>query len=212
MSDTFFDKFIADLVKGASANKRENGGPGVDIIVSRENRGHEVKLAHNHAGVGAAIGGPIGAAIGADSGHRLQAAGGSMLGTAAGGLGGSAIGALLGTLAGNPGAGAGIGGSLGALAGNIYGGHRGGEPDSMLERARNKISALESRYASGSTAAKLAFLGALAGMAGSVGGGMLARKALPHLTGLAGHAAEMGGQMLGGSVAQHMTQPQQPMM
>lgn len=45
MSD-FFDKFIADLVKGASSNLRENGGPGVNIVVARENRGYEEKLAN----------------------------------------------------------------------------------------------------------------------------------------------------------------------
>ena len=52
MPDPFFDKFIADLVKGAEQNSRANGGPGVNIIVSRGNTGHEEKLA-SHAGPGA---------------------------------------------------------------------------------------------------------------------------------------------------------------
>lgn len=45
MPDAFFDKFIADLVKGASHHLRENGGVGVNILVERENHGHEEKLA-----------------------------------------------------------------------------------------------------------------------------------------------------------------------
>jgi hypothetical protein len=43
--DAFFDKLIADLVKGAEANSRANGGPGVNVLVSRNNFGHEEKLA-----------------------------------------------------------------------------------------------------------------------------------------------------------------------
>lgn len=50
MSDSFFDKFIADLVKGANTNSRENGGPGVNIIVARENHGCEEKLASEKLG------------------------------------------------------------------------------------------------------------------------------------------------------------------
>lgn len=52
MADPFFDKFIADLVKGAEANSRANGGPGVNILIARENRGREEKLA-SHDGLSA---------------------------------------------------------------------------------------------------------------------------------------------------------------
>jgi hypothetical protein len=45
VSDAFFDKFIADLVKGAEANSRANGGPGVNITIARDNFGREEKLA-----------------------------------------------------------------------------------------------------------------------------------------------------------------------
>jgi hypothetical protein len=45
VSDSFFDKLIADLVKGAELNSRANGGPGVNILIDRENHGHEEKLA-----------------------------------------------------------------------------------------------------------------------------------------------------------------------
>lgn len=218
MSDSFFDKFIADLVKGAEANSRANGGPGVNILVDRENRGREEKLA-NHAALGGLAGGlllpgigaPIGAAVGADKGQGLSAAGGSILGGAGGALAGGGLGALLGALAGNPQLGMGVGAGLGALPGMMYGAHRGGE----------KTSTLESRYTAGVKAAaaafgiKEAFLGALAGIGGSIGGGMLARKALPKLTGIAGHAAEMGGSMLGGHIGSQLApqqQPQQPGM
>lgn len=126
MSDAFFDKFIADLVKGAEVNSRANGGPGVNILIDREHRGHEEKLA-----------------------------------------------------------------------------------------ALGKTRTLDNMYADGVKAAaatfhiKEALLGELASMAGNIGGGMLARKALPKLTGLAGHAAEMGGQMLGGHIGAQLA-PQQP--
>ena len=45
MSDAFFDKFIADLVKGAEVNSRSVGGPGVNIVIDRENHGREEKIA-----------------------------------------------------------------------------------------------------------------------------------------------------------------------
>lgn len=46
------EQIIADLVKGASRNTRENGGAGVNVIVSRENRGHEEKLAAVASAIG----------------------------------------------------------------------------------------------------------------------------------------------------------------
>lgn len=56
MSDAFFDKFIADLVKGAEVNSRSVGGPGVNIVIDRENHGREEKVA-NQGGVGGHLGG-----------------------------------------------------------------------------------------------------------------------------------------------------------
>lgn len=100
------EKFIADLVKGASASLRENGGPGVNVLVDRENRGREEKLAAfmpslaqglgkaigygaQHPGmVAPALGALGGAAVGAatgESGHRLEGAGkGALAGGALG--------------------------------------------------------------------------------------------------------------------------------
>lgn len=134
------DKIIEDLVKGASRNTRANGGPGVNIVVARENRGREEKLA-NHAGLGGALAGPIGAAIGADPGQGLSAAGGSLLGGAggalAGSLGGGGIGALIAKLLGQNALAGGqlgslIGTGVGGIAGSAYGGHKGGEKDAMF--------------------------------------------------------------------------------
>lgn len=240
MSDSFFDKFIADLVKGAEVNSRANGGPGVNIIVDRENRGREEKLA-NHAGIGGALMGPLGAAIGADKGHGLQAAGGSLLGMTGGGmlggLGGAGLGGLIGALAGNPGLGASLGGGLGMTAGSIggsaYGGHKGGE-GSMLERARDKLSALEEGYAAGVKAAcatfgiKEAFLGPLIGAVagpalaraglgaaakGALGAGAagIAGKVAPRIaSGIGGGAFDMAASTAGQAVGQKMTQPPPP--
>lgn len=311
MSDAFLDRFIEDLVKGAELNSRANGGPGVNVVVSRGTQWHEEKLAMdastmlsaipgmgpglgglnaaarsgnmghgaatgigagvgqalggeaghalggmtdndklqmimtllgtagggmlggaagrsvgekmspepgpkhaNHAGIGAALGGPIGAAIGADDGRGMAAAGGSMLGglggMAAGGLGGAGIGGLLGALGGNPGLGAALGGGLGAgvggYAGNIYGAHRGGEAPGVMDRLKGAADE-GVKAAAAHFGIKTAFLGGLMNMAGAMGGGMLARKALPQATGLMGHAAEMGGQMLGGAVANRLAGP-----
>lgn len=205
MSDAFLDSFIADLVKGAERNSRANGGPGVNVIVSRENRGHEEKLA-NHAALGAGLGGlllpgvgaPIGAAIGADKGQGLSAAGGSLLGGigggAAGALGGGGLGALIGALTGNPGAGAGIGAGIGGAAGGIggllYGAHRGGEKSSLTD----KLSVLGGRYAAGVEAAtaKLGIKEAFLPLLGSLLGGTALR------AGAGALARGAGGRMLGG--------------
>src|SRR5580704_6783535 len=100
MSDAFFDKFIADLVKGAEHN---TSGVGVNIQVSRGHDGREEKLA-NHAALGSLAGGmllpvvgaPLGAALGADEGQRGNAAIGSVLGGAGGVVGGGLLGAAAG--------------------------------------------------------------------------------------------------------------------
>lgn len=229
MSDPFLDKFIADIVK--SAGRSPFTGKAQAITVSRENRGHEEKLA-NHAGLGAAFLGPIGAAIGADKGQGLSAAGGSVLGGMGGSLAGLPIGALLGALAGNPAAGASIGGALGGYAGNIYGASRGGEDDSLAGQVKHKLS---SHHAAGVKDAAARFgikeaflpmLGAIAGpmlaragagaLARGAGGAMLGRAAgaiAPRIAGGVGgqifdQAASMGGQALG----QKLQRPQPPPM
>lgn len=61
MADSFFDKLIADLVKGASHHLRENGGVGVNILVDRENHGHEEKLAA--LDLGTLLKSPLGGAV-----------------------------------------------------------------------------------------------------------------------------------------------------
>ncbi len=94
MSDPFFDKFIADLVKGAEVNSRANGGPGVNILISRDSNGREEKLAADFGALlrsplgGAALGAGVGGLAGlvGDDGHPLRDA---VLGAGIGGLHGS---------------------------------------------------------------------------------------------------------------------------
>ena len=52
MGDPFFDKFIADLVKGAAASEGFVRGSRVQVVVGPEKAGREEKLA-SHAGLGA---------------------------------------------------------------------------------------------------------------------------------------------------------------
>lgn len=215
MSDSFFDKFIADLVKGAEANSRANGGPGVNILVDRENRGREEKLA-GHSGIGAAVGGPVGAALGADKGQEMAAAKGSFMGglkgLGIGGLAGGGLGALLPLLAGESpslGAalgGAGLGGALGSYAGSIGGAaHAGDKPPGLLDRMKG--GSLEACYIKGIKAAAATFgikesmaglLAAALPMAGSLLGGTAARAGVGALARGAGGSAisGMAGKML----------------
>lgn len=185
MADPFFDKFIADLVKGAAASEGFMRGSRVRVHVADGPSGREEKLA-NHAGLGAAagsllgygagmidprargigqiLGAPLGAAIGADEGQKLQAAGSAALGEFGGALAGSATGAPFGN-------------AIGAAIGAGLGGHYGGEDSSVMGRLKHKFSALKQRYDKGAADAanclglKHAFLGAL----GSIAGPMLAR-------------------------------------
>jgi hypothetical protein len=129
VADAFLDKFIDDLVKGASHHRRENGGVGVNIEISRDARGHEEKLAAARGsleqryadGVKAAtarlgikeaflplLGSLLGGtALRAGAGALARGAGGSMLGGLAskalphmaGGIGGAAT-DMLGSVAG----------------------------------------------------------------------------------------------------------------
>jgi hypothetical protein len=236
VSDSFFDKFVADLVKGAEVNSRAAGGPGVQIVVDRENHGREEKLA-NHAALGSLLGGlalpglgaPIGAAIGADKGQGLSAAGGSILGGAGGALAGGGLGALIGALAGNPMVGMGVGGALGSVPGMMYGAHKGGEKETFADAARAKLSAAHEAGAKAAAARfgiKEAFLGALVGsvagpalaragmgrLAAGAGGKMLggmAGKIMPRIAGgMGGAAFDQVAGAAGGALGQHMQQPQ----
>lgn len=230
-NDPVMDRFVADLVEGAERNSRANGGPGVNVLVSRNRSGSESKLA-NHAALGAGLGGlmvpglgaPIGAALGADEGHRGDAALGSILGGLGGGLGGMGLGGLIGALAGNPGLGAMAGGTLGGAAGTLYGAHKGGESESILDKAKSKLGAAHDDGAKtaverfGVKEAFLPLLGSLVGgtalragagaLARGAGGRMLgglASKALPHMTGgIGGAATDMIGGMAGGALGQRL--------
>lgn len=141
------EQLIADLVKGAARNTRENGGPGVNIIVARENRGREEKLA-NMGGLGALAGSTlglggggagamIGAGLGADPGRGLDAALDAGIGHSLGGMAGGGLGALLHL---GP-EGAHIAKQIGATGGSMIGGQMGGKDDrGMLDRLRGKHS------------------------------------------------------------------------
>jgi hypothetical protein len=204
MSDAFFDKFIADLVKGAEHN---TSGVGVNIQVSRGHDGREEKLA-NHAGLGFVLGGPVGAAIGADKGQGWSAAGHSMLDAVGGGVGGAALGGLAGAFTHNPELAANaarLSFDAGALAGGAYGASTHGERPGQMDRIRGKTS---SHYVTGAkhAAAKLqlkeAFLGSLIG---SLAGGPLAKAGLGAMGkkvggGLLGGAVDMAGSMAGGAI------------
>lgn len=214
MSDAFFDKFIADLVKGAEVNSRANGGPGVNIIMDRENHGHEEKFANRHngrnfsgvnnalsyvAGLGVnptagALAAPISAGLGAAPGSGLRAAGGSLAGMGLGGLAGLTLGGALGI---NPTVPALLGGGIGST----IGAHLGGKDErGILEKIQNKLGALEQRYAEGATqaAAALGIKEAFLPMLGAIAGPMLARAGLGALgRGAAGKA--LGG--IAGKVA-----------
>lgn len=223
MSD-FFDRFIADLVKGASSNLRENGGPGVNIIVSRENRGREEKL----ASIGGALGGGLlgggagalgGSLAGAGTGAllakllRLDPSVGQELGSALG-LGGAAV------------------GGLGGAAAGTAAGQEDRKPGLM---DRLKGASLTAHYDAGIKAAADAFgvkeaflpmLGAIAGpalarfglgrLAAGAGGRMLgglASKVAPRIAGgLGGMAFDQAAGMAGGALGQHMEAPRPPAM
>lgn len=202
--DSFMEKFIADIVKGAGDSFAKGARiSGERLNVQRGGDGHEEKLA-NHAGLGALAGGlmlpgigaPVGAALGADEGRRGPAAIGSVLGGVGGaGLGalsGGGLGALIGALAGNPGTGAGLGtalgGGIGGVGGMMYGAQRGGHKDTIAD----KLSAARNEGAKTAAARfgiKEAFLGPLLG---SIAGPALARASVGAL------AKGAGGSTLGG--------------
>lgn len=243
MSD-FMDRVIADLIEGAQRSEGFIRGSRAGVELQRENRGREEKLA-NHAGLGALAGGlalpglgaPIGAALGADEGQRGHAAIGSVLGGAGGALAGGALGGGLGTLSGNPEiakllamSGAGVGG----VGGMMYGASRGGEAPSIMDRIRDKLSALEQRYVDGMEEATTRFgvkeaflpmLGALAGgsllrgglgmAAKRFGGNAIGRGAQGALNwagkgGMRGGALDMAGSMAGGAIGNQLQGPPGP--
>jgi hypothetical protein len=127
VADAFLDKFIADLVKGAEANSRANGGPGVNVIVARNNFGHEEKLA-------SAAGGALeqryvdGAKAAAARLGIKEAFLPALLPLAGSLLGGTALRAGVGALA-RGGAGKALGGIAGKLAPKMTGGIGGAATD-----------------------------------------------------------------------------------
>jgi hypothetical protein len=220
VADSVMDKIIEDLVKGASRNTRDNGGPGVNVVVSRENRGREEKLAFElppavmealaRPGVAGGLGGGIGGGL-----HSLLSDDGHPMRDVALGAGG---------------------GALGQLA-----------MPHVMQAMQARTAALNSSYTDGVKAAaaafgvKEAFLPALAAalpMVGSMLGGTAARagvgalargaggkmlggmagKILPKMTGgIGGAATDMIGSMEGGAIGnklapqQQQQQPQQMM-
>lgn len=146
MSDSFLDQFIADLVKGASGNLRENGGVGVNIVIDRENHGREEKVASAPGGLAEARAQGARAAAatfgvkeaflpallslaGSVAGPALARMG---LGRLAAGAGGKMLGGLAGKVMPQIGGGLGrlgfdsLAGSVGGALGNRLGG--GGQP------------------------------------------------------------------------------------
>lgn len=143
MSD-LMEQLIADLVKGAARNTRENGGPGVNIVVARENRGREEKLAMDAStllggvpGVGPHLAGLNAAARDNSMGSGFATGMGAGLGQLGGGAAGHALGGLsdndklqlLATLLGSMG-----GGALGSAAGRGLSQHIHGEDGGKGEK------------------------------------------------------------------------------
>jgi hypothetical protein len=239
--DPFLEKFIEDIVKGANdsfARGSRAHGERLNVEITRNNHGHEQKLA-NHAGLGALAGGmmlpglgaPIGAAMGADEGRRGSAAIGSVLGGAGGAglgaLGGGGLGALLGLLANNPALGAqlgaGAGAGIGGVGGMMYGAQKGGHKDSLIDKlseARdNGAGAAASRF--GIKEAFLPLLGSIAGpalaragvgaLARGAGGsalGGMAGKVLPRIGGGMGGMAFDAATSMAGGALGNRLQPQ----
>lgn len=199
--DSFMEKFIEDIVKGASTSFAGTRGrlPDERLFVQRSGS-REEKIA-NHAGLGALAGGmmlpgvgaPIGAALGADDGQRAQAAIGSVLGgvggAGLGAVGGGGLGALLGALAHNPSLGAqigaGAGAGLGGIGGMMYGAQKGGHKESLVDKlSEARIDGVKS--AATRFGVKEAFLGPLLG---SIAGPVMARAGVGALARGAGGGA-----------------------
>lgn len=122
MSDTFLDKFIADLIKGAEASEGFMRGSKATVEVSREHRGHEEKLAHLSPGAASLLAHKIGVALPVSIQEPLEHGLSSLLGfaTAHPNVAAPAVGGLGGALAGAAGADEGHrleGAGRGALAG-----------------------------------------------------------------------------------------------
>jgi len=237
VSDAFFDKFIADLVKGASHHLRENGGVGVNIVVSRENHGREEKLAFDASALmrsplgGAALGAGVGGLASLVSGdeHPLRDA---VIGAGVGGLHGNLSSQLHGidTVARDTAALAqpAAAEALSRMDYNLW-----PKAQKLIYGHAGKYGALTDHYTAGAEAAlgalgiKVAFLpmlGAIAGptlaraglgalgrgVAGKALGG-IAGKVAPRIAGgLGGAAFDQAASMAGGALGQKMQQPPQP--
>ena len=194
------ESIIEDFVKGA----REGGFKG-NIVVSRDNFGHEEKLASNYAGIGGALAGPVGAALGAEDGSGWRAAGGNLAGGIGGGLGGALLARLLHA---SPEAMA-LASAGGALGGGVLGAHLGGAK-------KEKLSSLAEATTTGYANAlkKLGFLGSMIGPLAGVLAGPAARAAMPALgkrvgTGLGGMAFDAVAGQAANSAIDRMRGPRQ---
>jgi hypothetical protein len=205
VSDSFFDKFIADLVKGAENTQGFMRGGRVTVEVQREPRGREEKLAADTSTLigglpfmGPSLAGLNAAAHDGSMGSGLLTGGGAGLGQLLGTVGGGALGAAaghgVGSLAGIDEEKARIiGALLGALGGNVGGGMLGAAGGRALGAPNDKRGAFEASYVDGIKAAATAFRlkEAFLQMIGALAGPMLAR------AGIGAAAKRVGGGMLG---------------
>lgn len=231
--DSIIQKLVGDLVKGAAQAEGFMRGSRMRVDLGGDLVGQKFA---NHAGLGGALAGPIGAAIGADPGQGLSAAGGSLLGGAGGafggGLAGGGIGMLLARLLGRDAIAGGqlgslIGTGVGGLAGSAYGGHKGGEGRSLVDKlsaaAVDGVKAAAARFgvkeaflpllaAAGEIAGPALARAGLGSLAEGAGGKMLggvAGKLMPHIGGGVGGAAfNQLTSAAGGALGQHMQRPQ----
>lgn len=202
------EKIIQDIIKGAAG--AEGFMRGGSVGVERMQLGREEKLASNYGGLGGLVG-PVGAAAGAEDGSGWRAAGGSLLGGTLGGAAGFGLGALLN----NPAAARFLEGA-GGMGGSALGGHLGGAKKE--EPPQGRLRAIADAFTGGKQAAyaryKVAFLGAIAPLLGSVAGPALARGAMGRVAptlakGLAGGARgamfDTAASLAGGALGNKMT-------
>lgn len=204
------EKFIQDLIKGAM--QTEGFMPGGVVGVQRDVMRREEKLAGMGGGIAGGLGGLLGPGAGtlaAGLGAGLQDGNvrsgvGAGLGSMLGGVGGSALGLIDPRL---------------SMLSPILSGVGGAVGQSL---ARPKESALKTAFVAGRDAAlaryKVAFLGAVAPLLGSVAGPALARaglgKVAPALAsglgnGMKGMAFDTAASMAGGAMGNKLTGQQQ---
>lgn len=220
MSSDILQRFMKDLIKNAKETEGFIKGSRMTVEI-----GGQTKAAMDAStmlggipGMGPALSGLNASARDNSMPSGAMTGIGSALGQTAGAAGGNALGGMLDndklqmllTLLGSSG-----GGMLGAAGGRgvsqaIEGEHSPGHGPKQASTI-GAVNAAGIKAAAARFGVKEAFLGGLMNMAGSVGGGMLARKMAPNVAGFAGHALEMGGQMAGGALTNRLTQSPGPM-